>query len=98
MESVLVVITLGSLAMTIALALLLVRLVREERRRSNARVALLRDLADDAARQQADRVSPEMSWDRGDLLTDEIDDFDSGDSIGSRPSADLFVRPQVRSA
>jgi len=98
MESVLVVITLGSLAMTIALALLLVRLMRAERRRSNARVALLRDLADDAARQQADRVNPEMDWDRGDLVADEIDDFDPADSIGSRPSADLFVRPQARSA
>ncbi len=52
MESVLIVITLGSLAMTIALALLLARLVRAERRRSDARVAMLRDLADDTARQQ----------------------------------------------
>ena len=69
MESVLVVITLGSLAMTIALALLLVRLMRAERRRSNARVALLRDLADDAARQHAERVSPELGWDRGDFVT-----------------------------
>ena len=98
MESVLIVITLGSLAMTIALALLLARLMRAERRRSDARVAMLSDLADDAARQQADHVSPEVDWDRGDFVTHGIDDFDPADSIGSRPSADLFVRPQARSA
>ncbi len=98
MESVLIVITLGSLAMTIALALLLARLVRAERRRSDARVAMLRDLADDTARQQAERMNPAVDWDRGQLVTDDIDDFDPVDSIGSRPSADLFVRPQARSA
>ena len=98
MESVLIVITLGSLAMTIALALLLARLVRAERRRSDARVAMLRDLADDTARQQAERMNPAVDWDRGQLVTDDIDDFDPADSIGSRPSADLFVRPQARSA
>ena len=65
MESVLIVITLGSLAMTIALALLLARLVRAERRRSDARVAMLRDLADDTARQQAERMNPAVDWDRG---------------------------------
>ena len=98
MESVLVVITLGSLAMTIALALLLARLVRAERRRSDARVAMLRDLADDTARQQAEHINPAVDWDRGELVTDDIDDVDPADRIGSRPSADLFVRPQARSA
>src|SRR6186997_2665085 len=98
MESVLIVITLGSLAMTIALALLLARLVRAERRRSDARVAMLRDLADDTARQQAEHINPAADWDRSELVTDDIDDFDPADRIGSRPSADLFVRPQARSA
>jgi hypothetical protein len=52
MESVLVVITLVSLAMTIALAVILARLLRDERRRSEARVAVLRDMADAATHQQ----------------------------------------------
>lgn len=95
MQSVLIVITLVSLAMTIALAVLLARLMREERRRSDARIAVLRELADDAARQQADRVrQPDVDWDRGELAGD----FDPADSIGSRPSANLFVREQARSA
>jgi hypothetical protein len=98
MESVLIVITLGSLAMTIALALLLARLVRAERQRSDARVAMLRDLADDTAREQAERMNPADDWDRGELVTDDIADYDPADRIGSRPSADLFVRPQARSA
>jgi hypothetical protein len=48
MESVLFVITLVSLCMTIALAVILVRLVRDERRRSEARVAVLREMAEAA--------------------------------------------------
>jgi hypothetical protein len=97
MESVLIVITLGSLAMTIALALLLAKLMREERRRSAARVAVLRELAEDAARQQSELPQPEVEWDRGDFIASSKD-FDPADSIGSRPSADLFVRPPARSA
>lgn len=97
MESVLIVITLGSLTLTIALALLLARLMRAERRRSDARVAMLRDLADDAVQQQPDRMNPEVDWDR-ELVTDGMVDYDPADSIGSRPSAELFVRPQPRSA
>ncbi len=49
MESVLIVVTLVSLAMTIALGAILARLVRDERRRSDARVALLREMADAGA-------------------------------------------------
>lgn len=48
MESVLLVVTLVSLAMTIVLAAILIRLVREERRRSDARVAVLREMAERA--------------------------------------------------
>ena len=59
MESVLIVITLVSLAMTIALGILLVRLMREERRRSDARIAVLREMADEVAvRQEALDPSP----------------------------------------
>ena len=90
-------IALGSLAMTIALALLLVRLMRAERRRSMRGSPCCATLPT-MRPQQADRVNPEMDWDRGDLVADEIDDFDPADSIGSRPSADLFVRPPARSA
>ena len=46
MESVLIVITLVSLALTIALAVVLARLMRDERRRSEARAAVLREMAD----------------------------------------------------
>ena len=52
MESVLIVITLVSLCMTIALAAILVRLVRDERRRSDARVAVLREMAEAAVERQ----------------------------------------------
>jgi type II secretory pathway pseudopilin PulG len=52
MESVLIVITLVSLGMTIALAVILVRLVRDERRRSDARVAVLREMAEAAVERQ----------------------------------------------
>ena len=52
MESVLIVITLVSLCMTIALAVILVRLVRDERRRSDARVAVLREMAEAAVERQ----------------------------------------------
>ena len=62
MESVLIVITLVSLAMTIALGILLIRLMREERRRSDARIAVLREMADDVAgRQTAIDPSPRQA-------------------------------------
>ncbi len=52
MESVLIVITLVSLAMTVALGGILAKVMRDERRRSAARVAVLSEMADAAARQQ----------------------------------------------
>jgi hypothetical protein len=52
MESVLIVVTLVSLCMTIALAVILVRLVRDERRRSDARVSVLREMAEAAVEHQ----------------------------------------------
>ena len=58
MESVLIVITLVSLALTIVLALVLARLMRDERRRSEARVAVLREMADAGRRRERSRVRP----------------------------------------
>jgi len=49
MQTLLLVITLGSLAMTIVLAAILVRLIRFERRREAVRVDLLREMADEAS-------------------------------------------------
>jgi hypothetical protein len=83
MESVLIVITLASLAMTIALAGILARLMRDERRRSNARVALLREMADGAARQQQE--------------PDPVDDFELMPAADGMASADLFVVAEPRS-
>ncbi len=85
MESVLIVITLVSLAMTIALGAILARLVRDERRRSDARVALLREMADAGA--GANRTEP----------VDPTDDFELGYATDFPPAADLFVRAEPRS-
>ncbi len=57
MESVLIVITLVSLAMTLVFGGILAKLMRDERRRSAARVAVLREMADAAA-----RSSPPVQW------------------------------------
>jgi type II secretory pathway pseudopilin PulG len=80
MESVLIVITLVSLAMTIALGAILARLVRDERRRSDARVALLREMADAGA----NRTEP----------LDPTDDFELGYATDFPPATDLFVRAE----
>ena len=58
MESVLIVVTLVSLCMTIGLAVILVRLVRDERRRSDARVAVLREMAEAAVERQPTEHAP----------------------------------------
>jgi hypothetical protein len=84
MESVLIVVTVASLAMTIVLAGILVRLIRDERRRSNARVALLREVADEAAWQYQD--------------PDPADEVDLTPAAASPAAPDLFVRAEPRSA
>lgn len=104
MESVLIVITLVSLAMTIALGAILARLMRDERRRSDARVAVLREMADAAARQQeavepvpfanVRRVAREVEYvAHGETSGVAADDLDL-----TRAGDDLFVRPEPRSA
>ncbi len=83
MESVLIVITLVSLAMTIALGVILARLVRNERRRSDARVAVLREMADTANRAE---------------VLDPADDFELTHRADVPAVVDLFVRAEPRSA
>jgi hypothetical protein len=93
MESVLIVITLVSLALTIVLAVVLARLMRDERRRSDARVAVLREMADASAREQyADERADELALP---LAADELDLPLTADV---RPAGDLFVRREPRSA
>src|SRR4029453_7883138 len=88
METVLVVITLISLAMTIVLAFALVRLIRADRRRSLARVELLREMADSVV-VDAD----------GDAIDTSADaDFDLRYSGDAPVMANLFVPPEARSA
>lgn len=94
MESVLIVITLVSLAMTIALGGILAKMMRDERRRSAARVAVLSEMADASARQQSvgaveARVHAPITP-ADDLLLARADDLHA--------PADLFVRPETGSA
>ena len=106
MESVLIVITLVSLCMTIALAVILVRLVRDERRRSDARVAVLREMAEAAVERQPTEgaqlsaISYQLSAKSksADVLRLPADlDLDYGhDNTGS--GAELFIRPQPSTA
>jgi hypothetical protein len=84
MESLLIVITLVSLAMTMALGAILARLVRDERRRSDARVAVLREMADATAR-QAQAVDP-------------ADDLELTQRTDVHAAGDLFVRAEPRPA
>jgi hypothetical protein len=106
MESVLIVITLVSLSMTIALAVILVRLVRDERRRSDARVAVLREMAEAAVERQATEgvqpsaISYELSATRRSTdalpLPADLDlDYASDDT---RSGAELFIRPEPSTA
>ena len=94
MESVLIVITLVSLAMTIALGAILARLMRDERRRSAARVAVLREMADAAAREQQRSMRPSPA----ERASHDRRRPDAGAQTTIQPPADLFVRPEPRSA
>jgi hypothetical protein len=106
MESVLIVVTLVSLCMTIALAVILVRLVRDERRRSDARVAVLREMAESAvARQPTEHAQPsansyQLSAKSGSTdalrLPDDLDLDYSHDNASS--GTELFIRPQPPTA
>jgi hypothetical protein len=113
MESVLVIITLLSLAMTIALGTILFRLMRDERRRSDARVAALRDMADQVAFEQEQEPGEPVSavdWAgpraaeptvrRESYAVPEVDsdDLDFAPARADRTAGDLFVRPESRSA
>ena len=100
--------------MTIALGILLVRLMREDRRRSDARIAVLREMADEAARGQ-DAVEPPLrqavrveSVKRAirqaepvaqwEAPDDDADDFDLVHTADEPVATTLFTRPEVRSA
>jgi hypothetical protein len=84
MESVLIVVTLVSLAMMVAFGAILAKLMRDERRRSDARVAVLREMADAAARQQeAVEAVPRETV--------------KVEHVKVEKAADLFVRPEPRS-
>jgi hypothetical protein len=84
MESVLIVITLVSLALTIALAIVLARLMRAERRRAEARAAVLREMADALAREQ--------------LLDEPADELDLPLVANVQPTGDLFAHREPSSA
>jgi hypothetical protein len=84
MESVLIIVTLVSLALTLVLGGILARLMRDERRRSAARVAVLREMADATARQQ-EAIEPD--WPELVRQTPVIEN-----------TTDLFVRREPRSA
>jgi hypothetical protein len=90
MESVLIVITLVSLALTIVLAVVLAKLIRDERRRSDARVAVLREMADAAA----------PAFEAGEIqqARDVATDLDLPLTADVRTAGDLFVRHEPRSA
>jgi hypothetical protein len=106
MESVLIVVTLVSLCMTIALAVILVRLVRDERRRSDARVAVLREMAEAAVeRQPTERAQPSaISYQRSaksgstDVLRQPADldlDYSHDNTV---LGTELFIRPEPSTA
>ena len=95
MESVLIVITLVSLALTIVLAVVLARLIRDERRRSDARVAVLREMADAVAPAPD---APAFEAGAIQLPRDVVTDFDLALTADVRAAGDLFVHHEPRSA
>ena len=106
MESVLIVVTLVSLCMTIALAVILVRLVRDERRRSDARVAVLREMAEAAVERQPTEhaqpsaISYQLSAKSGstDILRQPADldlDYSHDNTV---LGTELFIRPEPSTA
>jgi hypothetical protein len=90
MESVLIVITLVSLALTIVLAVVVARLIRDERRRSDARVVVLREMAD--------AVAPVFEEDEVQQARDVATDLDLALTADVGTAGDLFVRRESRSA
>jgi hypothetical protein len=86
MQTVLIVITLASLILTIVLGAVLVRLMRQERQRSAARIDALREMADAAAYEQ------EVA-----AVADPLD-FDLVPAADGDAVPDLFTRPEARSA
>ena len=95
MESVLIVTTLVSLAMSVVLGGILARVMRDERRRSAARVAVLSEMADAASREQQ---SLEVVETRTHAPVTTVDDVLLTRADDLRAPADLFVRPESGSA
>ena len=84
MESTLLIVTIASLALTIVMGVVLATLMLESRRRSQARIAALADMAADAA----PSAVPQQEFDDFDLL-----------SVGpDNSTADLFASRQEPSA
>lgn len=110
MQTLLLVITLGSLAMTIVLAAILVRLIRFERRREAVRVDLLREMADEASDYgEVDRsdvhfpAGDQRGFDRPEIDRPAVEapDFrlrDVVDVAPARASADLFAHSEQGAA
>jgi hypothetical protein len=110
MQTLLLVITLGSLAMTIVLAAILVRLIRFERRREAVRVDLLREMADEASDYgEVDRsdvdfpAGDQRGFDRSEIDRPAVEapDFRLRDTIDvapARASADLFAHSEQGAA
>jgi hypothetical protein len=78
-----IIVTAASLALALAMGLILAMLFRHERRRSDARAALLAEMAAEAA-----AASP----------SDIADDFTSEVEIAPAAGPDLFTAPRPRSA
>ena len=90
MNTVLFIVTAASLAGTVALAFLLIRVLREERQRSDARVALLQQLAGEQAVATGARPRPQLA------AAQEHPDLDLNRFATERSGA-LFVTPATDS-
>jgi hypothetical protein len=101
MESVLLIVTIASLALTVAMVALVAKMLLDERRRSNARVAILSELASDAAanvthRDPIDDFATENEFDSDEFNT--AGDFNRERVSPAIASSDLFTVPDERSA
>jgi hypothetical protein len=94
MVTILEIVTFASLLLTITLIVILVRLLREQRRRSEARVAALAQMA---AEDSADTM---LQLEPDDLVFDQIEQLPGPDTSypHAMASADLFAVREERSA
>jgi hypothetical protein len=100
MESVLLIVTIASLALTVGLVALVAKMLLDERCRSNARVAILSELASDAAasvthRDPIDDFAIENEFNNEFITTGDVNPELVSPAIGS---SNLFAVPDERSA